>query len=180
MKKFFLISAAFCVLLSFSSCFSILGSTAPDSPDSSLSDSGSSSEETAPSESASELTLGSTFEFDNFEITLDTEISWDIVDNRFADENGKDVIVIPITVTNLADETNMLNIFYINEYSPSGQELESVYTYFDNSVFNMGKLRSGATGETYLHLLYDGDGDYYIEFHKPLGETIEVKIPIQK
>ncbi len=190
MKKVLLAVTALCVMLPLFACSltktpdTSLNSDSSDfsdssvpQPDSNSSDPQSSSDSSEPTD---EITLGSTFAFNDLEITVGTEIGWDVIKNQFANENGRDVIVVPLTVTNLSDETNMLNIFSISEYSPSGQELEQIGTYFENDVFSMGKLRPGATGKTNLHILYDSDGDYYLEFGLFLGKAIEVKIPVKK
>ena len=44
-----------------------------------------------------ELTLGSTFEFDGLEITVGKEISFDTLKNQFSDKNGSTVVRIPLT-----------------------------------------------------------------------------------
>lgn len=165
-----------------------LGACAPSSQDDSASASDSSSvsgEDSQVSDNDDkELTFGSTFEFDDLEITIGTEIGWTAVDNQFSDHNGADVIALPITIKNLKDETHGLNMFYYDFYGSNGTKLDSVSSYFmDEEVgFAAGadSLRSGATEEAKMFILYDGDGDYYIEFSTMLGSPTEVKLPIAK
>lgn len=129
---------------------------------------------------ATDLTLDTPFEFDDLTITLGSGITEKVLENQFSDYDGSKVIGIPITVTNNASETHGLNMFYYKAYGPNGTELNDITTYFmDDDVAWAGEARSGATLESTLHVLYDGNGDYYLEFAKPFGETIEVRIPVE-
>ena len=130
-------------------------------------------------EKSKDLTFGDTFTFDDLEITISDQINWVKLDNQFSENNGADVIEIPVTIKNLKDQTHGLNAFYYNFYGPDGNKLDSVFSYFDNDVFSAGDMRSGSTQNTYFHLLYAGDGDYYIEFSF-MSDPISVKIPILK
>lgn len=127
-----------------------------------------------------ELTYGDTFTFDKLEITCGGQIKWTKLNNQFSDKNGADVMEVPVTIKNISDETHGLNPFYYNFYGPDGNEIDSVSTYFDNDVFQAGDMRSGATQSTFFHILYSGDGDYYIEFSTILSDKIEVKLPVKK
>ena len=131
-----------------------------------------------------ELTFGSTFVFDDLEITIGNaeDVTWDKVDNQFSDKNGADVIVLPVTVKNLKDESHSLNMFYYKFYGSAGTELESVSSYFsDSDIGFAGDMRTGASITSAFHLVYDGDGDYYIEFSGWIAsDKIEVKLPITK
>jgi hypothetical protein len=125
--------------------------------------------------------LGDTFTFDNLEITLGTNIEWSVVVNQFSDKNGSDVIKLPITVKNLKDETHGLNMFYFTFFGPDGTKLDSVSSFFmDDSIDFAGDMRSGAIQNAFMYILYDGNGDYFVEFSMLFGNTIEVKVPIQK
>ena len=127
-----------------------------------------------------ELTFGDTFEFDELEITLSNNIELVKLDNRFSEHDKKDVIKIPVTIINKKDETHGLNMFYYNFYAPDGNKINTVGSYFDNDHFKSGDMRSGATQNTYFHIFYAGDGDYYLEFDKAFEKKIEIKIPISK
>lgn len=155
-------------------------------PDSSSESSSSLSEDSDSTNNSSDdgendiLTLGSTFEFDGLKITFGSEVGWEKITSEFSSDYGKDVICVPITIENISEKAHGLNIFYYTCYSPSGIELDDLSMEFKNDLFWLGDLRSGAIADTKIYMLYEGDGDYYMEFSKGFGETIEVKIPITK
>ena len=125
------------------------------------------------------LTLGSTFEFDDLEITIGTDITWLEVDNEFSDNHGETVFRLPITVTNLSDETNGFNMFFMTRFGSNGTQLDSISAFFDNDIDWAGEMRSGATMEAYMHILYDGDGEYALEFND-WSDRIEVVFQVQQ
>ena len=126
-----------------------------------------------------ELTYGDTFIFDDLEITFNSSVEWDWVENRFSDWNGYDTIKFPVTIKNIKNETHGLSFLRYNFFNPTGLKAEIVGSYFGDDVRNAGDMRSGAIQETYIHVIYDGDGDYYAEFST--GNTkIEVKLPVKK
>lgn len=106
-----------------------------------------------------------TFEFDDFEISINNNYSFVKVKNRYSEYNGKTVVKIPITVKNIADETSGLNMFDYKLYGSNGTELRNVAAYFDNSIDYAGDLRPGASYTKYLYYVYDGDGEYALEFN---------------
>ncbi|NLJ79072.1 MAG: DUF4352 domain-containing protein [Tissierellia bacterium] len=168
-KKVFLITLLFVIMsLILVACGS--ESTDADVSDEEISDGGEGNET---------LTFGDTFEFDGFEIEMGSDYSFDVVDNEFSDHDGESVAVVPVTVTNKSGETNSFNMFFYTIFNSSGTEAESIMAYFDNSLEFMGDLRDGATGEANIYILYDGDGDYYLEFDN-FSEEVEVKLPIEK
>ena len=127
---------------------------------------------------ASKATLGSTVVFDGFEIAFGNKISPSKVNNRFSEHNGSKVIVVPVTVTTMGDETGSINMFYIKLFGSNGAELPGVSAYFDKDDIDFaGDLRPGASYDTSFHMLYDGDGDYYITL-RSFSEEIEVLIPV--
>lgn len=126
-----------------------------------------------------ELTYGSTFQFDDMEITIGKDIEWSVVENEFSDKNGSEVIRIPANLKNISDETKSLNMFYIRLFGSKGTQLDTVSAYFDSDIVDEPDMRSGAEVDGFFHLLYDGDGDYYIEFDN-FSEKLEVKLPISK
>ncbi len=125
----------------------------------------------------SQYTFGSTFNFDGLQITIGTELEWTTVDNQFSDLNGSKVAKVPVIIKNISQETHGLNMFYFDMYSPRGSSLQSVSAYFDDSVDFAGDIRPGGVQNAYFYLLYDGDGDYYIEFDNYTSK-VEVKLPI--
>lgn len=141
-------------------------------------------EETAKSDdetvTSKELTYDDEFEFDGYTVVFSPNYSFDKVSNQYSDLNNSDVVVFTLTVTNNNTETGMINPFYISLFGTSGSELDDCSAYFDNDLlFGTGKIRSGATADATLHALYDGDGDYYVEFDN-FSEKVEVKLPVVK
>ena len=110
------------------------------------------------------LTFGDSFEFDDLEMVFGSNIVWATIDNQYSDKNGRDVVLVPLTIKNIKDETHGLNFMYYTMYGSHGRKLDSVGTFFDNEAWNSGELRSGASQEVVMAFLYDGDGDYYVEF----------------
>lgn len=147
---------------------------------SSLSENSDSSNNSSDDNENDILTLGSTFEFDGLKITFGSEAGWGKITSEFSSNYGKDVIYVPITIENISEKAHGLNVFYYTCYSPAGIELDDLSMEFKDDLFWLGDLRSGAIVDTKIYMLYEGDGDYYMEFSKGFGETIEVKIPITK
>jgi hypothetical protein len=129
--------------------------------------------------SEAELTLGSTFNFDDLEITIGESLNWVKLTNSYSEYNNADVIEIPIKVKNLKDETHGLSFVYCSFYGSKGTKLEDVGAYFDNDAFKANKMRTGATREAHMHILYDGDGDYFLEIDN-ISDKFEIKIPVKK
>lgn len=126
-----------------------------------------------------EYTFDQPFTFGDLEITISSNYTWTKVDNQFSEHNGADVIEIPITIVNKGNETSGLNMVFYSLFGSTGTELEDLSFYFDNNVVLAGEIRPGATQNSYLHFLYDGDGKYYIEFDNYVDE-VEVALPIKK
>ena len=109
--------------------------------------------------------LNEMFVFDDLEITLGSDISFTKIKNKYSENNGKDVVKMPITVKNIKNETHGLNMFYYNIYGSQGTEADNVASYFDkDSIDYAGDLRPGSTYTKYLYFIYDGNGEYAIEF----------------
>jgi hypothetical protein len=125
------------------------------------------------------LTFGSTFEFDGLEITIGESGTWSTLDNQFNEHNGKDVLLLPVTIKNTKSDSHGLNMFQHKTFGSTGTELDNLFAYFENNIDSIGELRSGAEATGDLCILYDGDGDYYLEFDS-LWDKIEVKLPISK
>ena len=126
-----------------------------------------------------EYGFNDTFKFDDLEITVGDKYSFDKVKNNFSEYNGKTVIKLPVTVKNPTSETKGLNMFYYKVYGSQGTEVKTLDSYFDDTLTYAGDLRSGAGQTKYLHILYDGDGLYAIEFDN-YSEKITVEFNITK
>ena len=72
-------------------------------------------------------------------------------------------------------------MFYYKFFGSKGNELDSVGSYFsdEGDIDSAKEMRPGSSQNTHMHILYDGDGDYYINFDN-FHEKLEVKIPIVK
>ena len=120
-----------------------------------------------------------TFEFDDLEITIGSNYTFTTVDNKYSEHYQKTIVKLPITIKNIKDETHSLNLFYYNIFGSNGTEVDSLWTWFDDSVESAGELRSGASYTKYLYFEYDGNGTYSIEFDDFWTEKL-VEIEITK
>ena len=151
-----------------------------DNSASQLSDTPATLISSSPSVSSDVKTFGDVFEFDDIEIVFSPDIAWSTVNNQFSDKNGMDVFLIRVTIKNIKDETHGLNMFYYTQFGSQGTKLDGIGHYFDNEIGSAGDMRSGASQDVSMAFLYDGDGDYYVEFSTMFGKAIEVKLPIKK
>jgi len=126
-----------------------------------------------------DISFNDSFIYDDLEIVFSSEIEWDKVQNRYSEHSGADVIKIPIKIINIGEETNGLSSFSYNVFDPDGLKTESVSYYFDDDIGSLGDMRPGAEQNAFFHILYKGDGDYFIEFGL-LSKEIEVKLNIKK
>lgn len=118
-----------------------------------------------------------TFTFDGLEITIGTELSFGVYENKYSEYNGEAYFAIPVSVKNISAETSRLSAVYIDCFDLTGVETRIFLTSYDSDIFN--DLRPGASVSGHIDMRYDGDGDYYIEFFN-YSEKIEVKIPVEK
>lgn len=123
--------------------------------------------------------LGEAFEFDNLEITFGTHIAWDAVENEFSEHNGAAGFRLPITITNLSEVAHGLNMFSYTQFSPIGERLDSISAFFDNDVDWSGDISPNETLETYMHFLFDRNGEYVIEFENS-SERIKIVFDVQQ
>jgi Copper amine oxidase N-terminal domain./Telomeric repeat-binding factor 2. len=124
------------------------------------------------------ITLGDTFVFDGLEITIHNNVQFMTYSNEYSDKNGTEVVAVSMSIKNISDETHGLNMFYYSFYGSKGTKTDDMSFYYDDSVTNAGKVRPGATQDTKMYMVYDGNGDYYIEFSEWVGEKVEVRLPI--
>ena len=110
------------------------------------------------------LALGATFELDDFIIALGDTIGWTTVDRDWSDFYGRDVFYLPITLTNLSAETRAAHSLFVRAFGPNGLELDRIGWDFQNDLFSAGHMRPGAILESYMHILYEGEGEYVLEF----------------
>lgn len=108
---------------------------------------------------------GENFEFDGLTLNVSPNYSFTTLNNEFSEDNGKTIVVLPITITNNSDEPKNLNLYSYRCYGAEGVELKMVSSYFmDDSADYAGKLQPGASYTKNLYLIYDGNGTYKIDF----------------
>jgi len=129
--------------------------------------------------------IGETFIFDEFEVTIGDGYDWRVVDyDERSTINGLDVIRIPVTITNVSEETRKFNVYNIKVYCPCDISVNfsglMVHFYDDDNIDRAGSMRSGATvSDKYIHFFYDGDGYYHVSF-ETWNKAWEVRIFIEK
>lgn len=130
------------------------------------------------------VSFGSAFMFRDFEIQIGSsdEVIWLTVENSFSDYFGHDVVGIPVKVTNYSGESGRLNSFSYKFFGPDGTEVReaSSFSFQDYDIWSQGDMRHEASQEGYFMLMYDGDGDYIIEFSGARSGYEEVILPIKK
>lgn len=108
--------------------------------------------------------LGDTLIFDGLELTFDSNYSFATVENRYSEYNGKSVIRLGVNVKNVSTKKNSLNMFYYDLFGSQGTQLNSITSYFDDAIDYAGELKPEASYKSYFYILYDGDGNYSIDF----------------
>ncbi|MDR2571581.1 MAG: DUF4352 domain-containing protein [Oscillospiraceae bacterium] len=130
--------------------------------------------------------LGDSFDFSgssgDVRISFGTSFVFSEITNNWSDHFGKTVFSIPVSVTNIDNETGGLNPFDFDLYGSNGLKLGSVGSSFDDDITWEGDMRPGATMEGSLYFLYVGDGQYTIEFAAGFGfgDRVEVIFDVIK
>lgn len=119
------------------------------------------------------------FVFQGLRITISPEYSFTTIDNKYDDNFGSEVIVIPATVANVSDETKYLYSGDVKMFGSAGTALDTVHLLFDDGDDIFNDLRKGASLNGNFYLIYDGDGDYYLEF-RDFDFTLEIRYPVTK
>ena len=109
--------------------------------------------------------IGETFQFMNFDITIDNVESFTIIDKELSNDHGKEVAKVPIKVKNNSSEADHLSMFYYKMYNPNGDEIISKGSYYDDSIDYAPNLEPGESYVKYLYIPYEGNGDYILEFN---------------
>jgi len=129
---------------------------------------------------------GDLFVFDDFEIVIGDNYEWRVVEYRDGESplHGLDALRVPVTITNIGDETNRFDYLSIYVYCPHDVSIRNstVTSLFrdDNNIATIESMRSGATvSDKYIHFLYDVDGYYLISF-ETWNKAWEVRIYIEK
>ena len=122
-----------------------------------------------------QYTPGETFIFDNFEITIFDSIIWH--------ESTEDTVKVPITLTNLSEETRRFSWHNMTIYATAGLSVYSPFSFDhkDDIAHQLREMRGGATSsDMYIYVPYDNDGNYFISFNTYDEATREVKIYISR
>lgn len=132
-----------------------------------------------PSENQEQLATSNVVVFDGLQIEFTENVKVETVDNQYSEYNGAKAIGVPVTITNISDDTNFLNMFYLKLYGSNGVETDDLNSYFDdgNAIYN--KLRPGASVDGYIYIPYDGNGDYYVSFDNIVSDPIEQLVHIE-
>ena len=123
--------------------------------------------------------LGDTVIFDGLELTFDSTYSFATVVNQFSEYNARPVIKLGVTVKNISSEKNRLNMFFYDLFGSQGVELDGVSSYFDDSIDFAGDLKQGASYKAYFYILYDGNGNYSIDFDN-YSQEISVEFTVNR
>ena len=108
------------------------------------------------------------FHSESFEITIHNRIGWTTADLP-GDNFGRDVFYLPMSITNITNETRSLWTGSVRQYSPDGLMFRH---HFMRPPSSRGErnhfyadIHPGVTQEFNLHFLYVGEGEYQINFH---------------
>lgn len=137
-----------------------------------------------PEKKPTKPTFGTTVEFEGMEITVLEGYTFSKVDNQFMEDvDGKDVIVLEVKLKNISDEKNGINMFFTSAFAPDGLKLEDITAVFmeTDMIWKYGSdsMRPGAEATAKHHILYDGDGTYFLTFDS-FGTEVEIELPIVK
>lgn len=108
--------------------------------------------------------LDEKFVFDGFELTIHSNYSLEILENKYSPYNGKEVIKVPVTIKNVTNNTNSFDIYKYKIFGPDMKELDEVAQYFDEGLFYIHDLKPNEEVLNYLYFLYEGSGKYLIKF----------------
>ena len=119
-----------------------------------------------------------TIHFRSFEI--------DFTKVQVIEDKGREYIKISTMLNNIGDKSDqVLSFFRLTRYDLKGIQIPtSEFSRFDDDIDKLGKIRAGATMDTYIYVPYTGDGDYYLEFLSlsifSSEQMIEVKVSVKK
>ena len=119
-----------------------------------------------------EFSLGETMDIDGMEITILDDISWGRIHSRHSENDGEYYFYFPIIVTNNSGESNRFPMWRLIIFDPNGQELDDIH--WDTVGYNIsgvGNILDGETQESYIQVLFAGNGQYTIEFWDSLNST---------
>jgi len=135
-------------------------------------------------------TLTETFQiWEQFEITFGDNISFVTIDTMPEDNDlrgfyNAEIAKIPITVTNISgsDIPGGLGFGSYRVYYFDGDRQDTYVVFldelYDNIIVSHNDLPAGATVESYLPIVFTGNGDYWLRFPGPGG--MEIRLPVSR
>ena len=130
-------------------------------------------------EESKTVNAGETFEFSNMQITIGTDYTFTTLNSSDSTKNGMILVKLPITVKNLSNDENHLNMFYSNIYDPSDKKLVKQSSYFDDTIDYADDLKSGESYTKYYYFEYTTDGIYKVKCNNYTSQ-IDVNVEIKK
>ena len=130
-------------------------------------------------EESKTVNAGEMFEFSNMQITIGTDYTFTTLNSSNSTKNGMILVKLPITVKNLSNDENHLNMFYSNIYDPSDKKLTKQSSYFDDTIDSADDLKSGESYTKYYYFEYTTDGIYKVKFNNYTSK-IDVNVEVKK
>ena len=130
-------------------------------------------------EESKTVNAGEVFEFSNMQITIGTDYAFTTLNSSDSTKNGMTLVKLPITVKNLSNDENHLNMFYSNIYDPSDKKLTKQSSYFDDTIDYADDLKSGESYTKYYYFEYTTDGTYKVKFNNYTSK-IDVNVKVKK
>ncbi len=118
------------------------------------------------------------FEFDNLKISILDKFEIFKLDNTYSIYNGKNIIKIPISITNISDTNHGLNLFYYDIFDDTGNSIDEVAGYYEESLYYAEDLKKDSSYTKYIYALYFGNDSYIIRL-KNKEKEIFVKYNIK-
>ena len=123
--------------------------------------------------------IGETFSFMNLEVTIENVEKILTIDKELSNDHGKEVLKVPIKVTNKSDKPDHLSMFFYKMYNPKGEEIISKGSYYDDSIDFAPDLEPNESYKKYLYIPYEENGNYTLEFNN-LSKKIKIILNINK
>lgn len=126
-----------------------------------------------------EKLIHETVKFDGLELVFG-EYTFTEFTNKYSEFYGKEIVKIPVTITNISDEPHSLMLFYYKLFGTSGVESGNVGIFLSDDVSQAGDLLPGKSYVKYFHIVYDGDGTYTIVLDNGWYSKETVQIEVKK
>ena len=123
--------------------------------------------------------LGETFELEGISFTFGEDIRGGRKEQPNTLDDRMPYLIVPLRLENTTDEQIDLIGFRYEIYGPDGIKQSNIVRGRHLDVRLLWDLFSGRPWEGYLHLYYEGEGEYVVEISKSMSPfTMEVIIPI--